>query len=376
MITVRPGSHMYRLIRLLSISGEFPAQSLGVLGDVRTVKAMVHRMESPCQFRLSDGSVLTTRLFQVSGRGSERTVRLNKGALEVLRDINPRALENYLESFPDNRFTGNRLNILRNHRIGEAIAMCMMAGIETAPYKLPKLQKAAILPVVPRAPSYYISRDFKQIFETELNKTSFTRVAGLLFYPGGAYAVYNTRDAVMKWSGLGELKARQELTEIARMNAGLSEVTSAILIGADADVALQTMLESDKSQKRQTRFDRIYQRVHFVPMNKHGVGLLRLLTLPDWNEKLMRVLFKPEIRPKGHASIEYDAVSDGVYVISHMDSDIARLIRFSEALKTKDLPFEVLCFSWQVEFIKNYLGGSVRLKQLEMSVVLDKLGIK
>ena len=375
MITVRPGSHVYQLLRLLSVSGEYPAQSLGVLGDVRTVKAMVHKMEAVQNIRLSDDTKLTTRLFHVSGRGGNRTVRLNKNALEILNELHPDALGHYLASFPDNRFTGNQYNIWRNHRIGEAIALCMMAGVETAPYVLPRLQKKTIRPIVPRAPSYYVARNFKKIFEAELNKTSFTRIAGLLFYPGGAYAVYNTRSAVMKWSGFGELKARQELSEIVRMNASLDEVTSALLLGADESIALQTLLESDKSPKRQSRFDKIYQSVHFIPLNQNGIDLLRILTLPDWNERLMSVLFKPNMRRRGHSSIEHDATSNNQFILSHLDGDIARLIRFRATLQTESGSYEVICFPWQVEFLNNYLGGSVRLKPIEMPAVLKALGL-
>ena len=376
MITLRPGSHMYRLLRLLSVSGEFPCSSLGILGDTRTVKAMVHKMEAVQNIRLSsNGSILTSRLFQISGKGNMRTIRLNKNALAILGDIHPDAPGSYLASYPDNRFTGDRLRILRNHRAGEALAMCMMAGIETEPYKLPKLQKEAILPAVPETPGYYFARNFKKIYEAELNKTIFTRVVGLLVYPRGSYAVYNTRDTAMKWSGLGELKARQELSEIVRMNAGQSEVTSAVLFGNNQDIALQTLVESDKSRKKQVRFDRIYQGIHFIPMNRDGIDLIRILTLPDWHEKLMGALFKSNMRPSGYGSIEYDAYWEGRYYYSHIDSDIARLIRLREALEIQNKPFEILCLGWQVGFLKKYMGSAVRLRQLEMTKILQALNI-
>jgi len=244
-----------------------------------------------------------------------RTIRLNKSALGILRDIHPGALDSYLSAFPDNRFTGDPYHILRNHRMAEAIAMSTAAGIETAPYVLPRLQKEAIRLVIPETPSYYVARHFKKIFAAELNKTIFTRVVGLWFCSGGCYAVYNTRDAVMKWSGLGELKARQDLSEIVRMNAGMEEVTSALLFGNSADVALQTLLESDKSRKRDIRFDKIYHSIHFIPMNQDGMDLLRILTLPDWREKLLGVLFKPEMRPKGYCPFPRKKESQGGSVL-------------------------------------------------------------
>ena len=376
MITVRPGSHMFFLLCLLSVSGEYPSKSLGIFGDVRTIKTMVHKMEAVQKIRLySNDTVLETKLFQLSGKSDKRTIRLTKNALAVLKEIHPDALRYYLSSFPDNKFTGDQFRIWRNHRVGEVIAMCMMAGVETAPYILPKLQKNTIRRVIPDIPGYYIARNFKKIYEAELNKTVFTRVVGLLFYPGGCYAVYNTRDAVMKWSGMGEIKARQEMSEIVRMNAGLNEVTSVILFGTDENIALRTLIDSDKSKKKQVRFDRIYNAIHFVPLDQNGIELLKILTLPDWHEKLMNALFSSESRAKGYGSIEFDAYWDNKYYYSHFDGDIARLIRFKEALQNQKLLFEVLCFPWQVQFLQDYLGDLVSLKTIEMPKVMNALCI-
>lgn len=75
----------------------------------------------------------------------------------------------------------------------------------------------------------------------------FTRIVGAIFYPGGCYAVYNTRNAAMKWNGMGEFKALHSLTELARMNAGVQSIDSAILLGESYDTALTTLLESDKT---------------------------------------------------------------------------------------------------------------------------------
>ena len=377
MITVRPGSHMYHLLRLLSVSGEFPSKSLGILGDVRTIKTMIHKMETAQKIRLySNGTVIKTKLFQVSGLRNKRTIRLAKNALPVLNEFHPDALGYYMNSYPDNKFTGNLLNMWRNHRVGEAMAVCMMAGIETAPYILPELQKDSIRRVIPETPSYYISRDFKKIYEAELSKTIFTRMIGLLFYPGDCYSVYNTRDSVMRWSGLGEIKARQEVSEIVRMNAKLHEVTSALLFGNSEEIALQTIINSDKSLKKELRFDRVYNKIHFVPLNKNGVDLVKILTLPDWHEKLMSVLFSSKTRMRGYDSIEYDAYQDDKYYYSYFDGDIARLIRFKGSLQSRMQSFEILCFPWQAKFLNDYLSGSVTIKQLATQTVLKALKIK
>jgi hypothetical protein len=162
----------------------------------------------------------------------------------------------------------------------------MAAGVEIRPHVLPPLQKNVISRVVPDTPCFYIARDFKKAGADRPNKTMYTRIVGALFYPGGCYAVYNTRSAAMKWSGRGELKSGRNLLELARMNAGLDDISAALLLGASYDTAMKTVTESDKSARPDMRFDRIYTRVHFIPLDSYGIRLLKMLTLPDWNEKL------------------------------------------------------------------------------------------
>ena len=376
MIKLRHGNVVHQLLLLLSVSGEFPAQSLGILGNAKMIKRTVHRLESIQDFSLySDDSIIRLKLFLVSGKRDKRTIRLFKGSLSVLSEIHPDALSCYLDSFPS-RFSGNDAHVYRNHRVAEALAMCFRAGIEIRPYVLPKLQKKDILSLIPELTGYYTARYLKKLDVTELNKTIFTRMVGAVFYPGGVYSVYNTRDAVMKWSGMGELKARQDLTEIARMNAGLDEVNSAILFGRDISVALKTLIESDKTKKMELRFDKIYNNIYFLPMNNDGIELLKILVLPDWNAKLLNILLPPEMRKTGYGFMEYDGFFEGKYIFSFINSNIARLVRLKEALKFQKENFEILCLSWQVKFLKGFLDETVSYRVYEIDAIKKALGVK
>jgi hypothetical protein len=251
----------------------------------------------------------------------------------------------------------------------------MAAGIETRPYILPPLQKSAIARIVPPAPSLYIARDFKKADGDGASKTMFTRIAGALFCPGRCHAVYNARASVMKWSGRGELKAAKSLLELARMNAGLDDASSALLFGASCETAMETVLESDRSQRRDMRFDRIYPKIHFIPLDPNGIRLLRMLISPGWSERLLDALFEPGQRSRNLGSWEYDAIVDGKKILSHLDGDIARLARFREALAYRAEPAETLCFPWQTGFLAKYLGKLSGLRELEMDSVESALGM-
>lgn len=254
--------------------------------------------------------------------------------------------------------------------------MCWRAGWEVRPYALPGLQRERILPLVPEEPSLYLSRDIKRISDAELNKTSFTRMVGAAYCAGNCYAVYNTRKAAMKWNGMGEFKTVHSLAEISRLNAGIGNVDSAILFGASEGVALQSFSEKSKEQKKDLRPDVVFSHIHFVPLDENGVRQLQFFTIPDWKERLLSLLFDPETRSFNRSSFEYDAQVDGTFVLSHLDGDLARLIRFKEGIEGRTGPFEVLCFPHQVDFLREYLAGRAVIKTIEMDAVEAALGIE
>ena len=73
--------------------------------------------------------------------------------------------------------------------------------------------------------------------------------------------------------------------------------------------------------------------------------------------------------------MEYDACVNGVYIFSHLDGDLARLIRFREAVDIRGGPFEALCFPDQVNLLREYLAPDIRLKTISMDLVEAELGL-
>lgn len=264
MIHIRPGSQAWQLITLLSFVGEFPVCSLHLLGNKRVLKALVHKLTEVQTFRnYHTETEMTCRLLNISGKSKNKTIRFYKAALPILDWIHPNAYEYYMHSFWNHRFPGDVAHRERNHRVAESAAICMRAGFEVRPYLLPKLQNTQLLSVIPREPVMYLAKDLKRVGETEMNKTMFTRVAGAVFNSDNCYAVYNTRNATMKWNGMGEFKTLHSLLEVSRLNSGINNLDSAILFGQSGDTALNTLIESDKNRRLEFRFDSIYNHIHF-----------------------------------------------------------------------------------------------------------------
>lgn len=373
MIHFCPGSQVYQLVTMLSVVGEFPISSLHLLGNERVYKKLITKLAVPQLYRFEDGAEATCRLLTIAGKGAAKAVRLYKGALFLLSKFS--ASEYYMNAFWGHRFPGDAAHRERNFRIAEAVAMCMAADIEARPYCLPILQNRAIAKIVPKDPSFYLSRALKYVGETEMSKTIFTRLTGAIFANGRCLAVYNTRDTAMKWNGMGEFKARHGLTETARLNAGVREVDSAILFGATEEIAIKTLTENGKKGNASQRFDSVYRHIHFVPMTNFGMRLLRILTLSTPDE-LLSVLFPSESRSMGQGVFEYDAYINGVYILAHLDGDIGKLIRFREAVKGQKGNYEVLCFEEQKHFVSSYLGQHATIKTIEVSVIESALKLE
>ena len=376
MIEFRTGSHAGRLLAVLSVASEYPVYSLRLMGNERWYKELVHKLsERHLVVNIESGEQLDCNLINISGKGSGKTIRLTKGALPILEWISPAALPSYLNSTKNHKFSGDASHVERNHRVAEAVAMCMRMGMEFRPYILPPLQNERILSIIPSDTIFYPSKTLKSIGQVEMNKTMFTRIVGAIFTHQKCFAVYNTRNSVMKWNGMGEFKALHSLIEISRMNAGLTSIDSAILFGQSDRVLLDTLMVNEQNKRLEFRFDGIYRHIHFVPLSEIGIRLLKIICLPEVQRSLLDLLFESDSLANGNGLFEYDAFVDQKYILSHLDGDIARLLRFKEALILNRFDSEVLCYEFQADYVNAFLAGLANVKIIEMSLVETELGL-
>ena len=82
MIYIRPGAHVLELLELLSVAGEFPMSALSILGNQRTMRELVCKLEDKQEIEVSwSGKRYCARLLSISGkRGLMRNIRLHKSA--------------------------------------------------------------------------------------------------------------------------------------------------------------------------------------------------------------------------------------------------------------------------------------------------------
>ena len=372
MITIKPGSHVHTLITVLALAGEFPMSSLGLLGSVRSYKDLIHKLTKEQTFRIPDTDErITCRLLTVSGKGKLKTIRFHKGGLVVLKQLNEVLYDRYLYEYDDHTFSGNSRHVERNHLVAEAAVMCMRAGIEARTLEVPDPLDDQVRQLRMPDPYFYFARDLKRVNEYELNKIRFTRLVGAIIYPGGCYAVYNSRGEALKWMGEGESKIKFHLqsifTPLKSFEYPLRE--AAVMFGSDYSVALEILEDMKKNEGLDNGLFKTYQNIFFVPMNEFGVRLPRILTRWSWKERILSCLFRNGGRSYGRGSFTYDAYTDGVYQLSFLDGDIWRLFRFREAILDREGKYQVVCYQEQAEFVRAYFGDLVTLRVGQIATV-------
>lgn len=269
MTTIKQDSHVYRLLTFLSYVGEYPLCSLQLLGSKEVWRKLVHKHAQRQEYRIpGHANKITCRLLLITGKGKSKSVRLSKGGQNILEVVNPDAALYYTQNYLRHNHAGEAKRLDRFHRVAESAALIKLAGFETCPYELPQLQMVTIHKVITDAPSFYISKELKYVGDDDVNKTSFSRITGALFYPGGCYAVYNSRDYLMNWNGRGEAKVRLHLTEIARMNAGVDDVQSGILLGAGYEIAEITLRTLRKTKRAETEFSSLFFSFLFIKLTR------------------------------------------------------------------------------------------------------------
>ena len=371
MIYIREGSHVQTLLFLLACVGEYPIKSLHLLGSERTWKALILKLTKTQEYCLKDtGERFRCKLLTVSGKGKYKTVRLHISALVILEKLDEAAYQYYLTHFDCHHFSGNQYHIDRHHRIAEAFAMFLQAGALVWPHKLPDPNSRAVRGNQVSEPMFFLSRDLKEIWGHEMNKTKFSRLVGATVYPGDCYTVFNSRDALMKWSGNGESKARDYLSIAFAGEIPAGQITSAVLFGQDYLVALRTLEEAARRRRYDLRFDNVYRHIHFIPMNAFGIKQLKTITMENWHDWHRYMLYEEEEMADIYRPIEYDAIIDGRYCLSHLDGDLCRLIRVKDALRQRpEVQYEIICYPEQLSMVKEYMNEFRGKSRLSFSTV-------
>ena len=382
---------IHQLMSLLSVVGEYPVYSLYLLGEKRGARLLVSDLTVKQEFwNIDNNEVFDCVAVGLSGKGKYKTIRLRKSAIPMLNWCGGESY--YEETYSYINFSSKVENVDRNHRVAETVAMMQGANIEYRPWILPELQtnrkdEENICEAV-----FITSRNLKRAFDSTEQLSGSTRFTGALITPKDAFVVYNARDGVMKWGHAGEYKSLNIVERCVSCNTRNYRVKKMILMGRTLENVMATISQSKREEelalrlnykeryKHHTSISSIYRNVHYVPLSEFGQKLLKILTVPDYHNKLLRLVFRDDEISNGRDGFMHDAHRNGVYVLSFLDGDVTRLHWYKQIIKDneelgKKYEYAILCYYEQREEVKSFMGENENITYpcVNIDEVLDLL---
>ena len=90
--------------------------------------------------------------------------------------------------------------------------------------------------------------------------------------------------------------------------------------------------------------------------------------------RIIEGLIKPEMRMSKYMLRTYDAETpSGLKILTWFDADIFKLKLVKETVESDDEQFLLLCFPWQEDLIRTYLGESVVTKVYSYEKIINIL---
>ena len=351
-----------------------PLVAASQLGSHETYRKMFYELEKKQVYEnTKNKKQMCVKLINMSDKGKLRRCRLFKKAIPILDWLGLKRY--YEETFPNNRVSGGEQNRFRNDMIAESVMMMLEANIEVVPTKLPTLRLNNRFDSFNGKSCFYTTRHIKKTLNKGINKILSSRIVGALFAGNNVYAIYNTRSSPIKWKGMNELKTRLILTDLARINADVSECDSAIIFGKDDKTILNLFFNNAECKGKDFRFDKIYSNVYAIPQSSRGIDMLQFFKIPNFQEKILAYMFKKNDRSID-SGYDWHAVVNGEYVYSYLDTNIAALSRFYETAKRGKgkKKFMVICYDFQEKFIKELFEGIASVATIPFQIIVDEIG--
>ena len=294
----------------------------------------------------------------------------------------------YMDEYDNHNFSGNARHVSRNHLLAETAVMCLRAGIVANPLDTPDLEDERVIYLQCAKPYFYFAREVKRAYQDEMNKIRYTRLAGIITVPGGAYAVYNLRNEMPKWMGEGESKVLWKMYSMfyPLRDDGHPYKHTALIFGENYDIALSLLQEMLATKKMETGLFRAYHRIVFVPTDDFGVRLLRIVTSDNWQQKLLDSLFEPEQYISSWGGLQFNVLIDGIDTFCFLNGDIRNLFNFRDTIlmrkegllpSTLIIGHKVICFPEQLSFVQKFFGDladifTVTMDDLERVLEIDR----
>ena len=356
-----PDQLAYRLLELIAICGELPAN-------------LLYRLhESPSYLEAVIRSLKKDKLLRVYYRDKVRGYRLSADAKDFLLEESYDRFSFYLTGNSDTNLLKSELpRRLRLHRLAEVYVLMLNCGVAVFRDQKPDLfSPDRCAGGYFHSPAFYSSREIKET-GLETVKIRGSRMVGTLIAPSGLYVTYNGSQNFAKWDYRAELRVKAlHLNMICTDRlAGKykSNQVHGLMISRDMEMFYQLISTADTNTRCFFLVDGNYEHFYYLTDDHYGEVLLKLLTLPKMRSALDRVLSQGLHPRKAGLPIEHDAIDrKGDPVLFSYLLDIPRVNRFNSALQLKERSGTLICFDFQSDILRRCLDAQVNIQTIDFA---------
>lgn len=353
----KENSHSYRIMALISMTGECSEKALSIL--------IPHE---PYRNKLVS-NLVTQKMITRYQKNNLTGFRLARNSKKFLLEIAENRFGFFLQDGAD--YTMRRSPVpyrLRQHRISETLAMMEQSEIE-----IYRDNKNDIFEKNPKQTdkttysSFYLAKEVKsQPYLTR--KIISSKMTGIWITENSAWLCYQSSQELFWWFNNIERRADTLMCSMLQ-TAGINIDENNLLLFGDTMEQVKKYLREDLMKKYIMKTS--FRRFCFVQMDENGIFLIKLMNNNDMYEYLLSALAE-DLHKKDHSFILNDGYNEsGLPVLICIDCDLKRLITFKLQLDYAKCRGEVICFDFQAEGIKEFCGKNIDLMLVESDKIKE-----
>ena len=348
----------YRLLELVAVCGEFPAELIYRLAGSPSYKQTLIRQ------------LKKERLLRVYYKDKLRGYRLGRKAKALLLADNPARFSFSLTGNTDTNLLKSELTRrLRLHRVAEVTVSMLNAGAVVFRDEKPEIfTQDKTGGRKPDAALFYSSREIKEM-GLETVKIKGSRMTGVLLTPEYIFLTYNGGPYMVKWDYRAEQRAKALMQNVlCGREGGLAYEPGGvcgILFGNSLEPFYKILSSADSSTRCFFLLDGNYEHFYYLTNDRKGEVILKLLCDPDRREELDGILTLDLHKGAPNGVMEKDAVDEnGDPVLFGYLLDIPRIHRFCNALQLQERHGTLICFDFQREVLERCYKGLVTFETI------------
>ena len=218
-----------------------------------------------------------------------------------------------------------------------------------------------------KEPIFYSSLEIKEL-GIECTKIKFCRAVGILLTSNeDGFIVYNSQNALMKWSSRAEQRIDGALSGLLLACGIQIDYFAGLMIGENMEL-LKKILLSDGGRKNQLfKLDNTFNEFYYVPEDKNGDFMISILVNKEIRNQIDKELVEMFgitecLMPYACAGMD----RKGQPVLFAYDLNMVNLRKFKSGLEMFEERGLVVCFEFQRKVLEEYFGDLANIMIIEV----------